>query len=132
VVKSGVSISTSVSWYNELQFVCLFVCLFIVNLNLSDCVHISSNKKKLFQEKIQGKKIFQTKNLFLINSCIFLQSKQNNETLTIFVQSIGEGMEQIPIWQISNQKYQGWFQGRVLVKLETDYKVGGIFSILLK
>jgi hypothetical protein len=128
VVKSGVSISTSVSWYNELQF----VCLFIVNLNLSDCVHISSNKKKLFQEKIQGKKIFQTKNLFLINSCIFLQSKQNNETLTIFAQSIGEGMEQIPIWQISNQKYQGWVQGRVLVKLETDYKVGGIFSILLK
>jgi hypothetical protein len=132
VVKSGVSISTSVSWYNELQFVCLFVCLFIVNLNLSDCVHISSNKKQLFQEKIQGKKIFQTKNLFLINSCIFLQSKQNNETLTIFAQSIGEGMEQIPIWQISNQKYQGWVQGRVLVKLETDYKVGGIFSILLK
>jgi hypothetical protein len=100
-------------------------------LNLSDCVHISS-KKKIVPRKDSGKKIFQTKNLFLINSCIFLQSKQSNETLTIFVQSIGEGMEQIPIWQISNKKYQGWVQGRVLFQLETDYKVGGIFSILLK
>jgi hypothetical protein len=44
--------------------------------------------------------------------------------MTIFIQSIGEGSEQIPIWRIISHEYGIWVPGRVFVQSEADYKVG--------
>jgi hypothetical protein len=61
---------------------------------------------------------------FLLHLSLFIsQAAQSVDSLTIYMQTIGEGTEPVPLWRITGHEYGIWISGRVLLESTQSYRV---------